>query len=325
MSLAWITFGVSLLSLVVLSLVDSAGASEKASATDIPSLAERLRSQGLAGWDELRRLQSQSEFVVNERRTEKRPGKAVKITDRKYTLSYNSRSFVLSVGDKKVLGGNPRYFFELARRKTGGPWFAAEIRQRERDDALDNLVGRDDSAALRMPWSIYGEPLQSVVTDPTFSVIDYSESADGSITVHFAIKSEEKGFQISSLRGGRFTCDPNQSWAVQSSEIELRVPSVFESAAYGPASGDFLNLTSVTYRVSGKPENGGAEVTWESQISSKKCELPPEAFTLSAFGLPEPVSKAERIRFWIWINAIALALIVLAFWLRSRAANPKRQ
>jgi hypothetical protein len=84
-------------------------------------------------------------------------------------------------------------------------------------------------------------------------------------------------------------------------------------------------LVHATVRTTWQTDKGKNDIVSELQISPKKCELPPEAFTLSAFGLPEPVSKAERIKFWVLINAVAIGLIVLAFWLRSRASTPKRR
>jgi hypothetical protein len=180
---------------------------------------------------------------------------------------------------------------------------------------------------------VFDVPLPVLVGDQAFRVAGSHESKNGMLTVEFTVGDGQAGApQLMGLVRGSFTCDPLKNWAVQSYEIERRRETadsptyhVIEAASYGPASAEFVNLTHTIYRTYWEADGVKFDNTWESEIQASKCELPPEAFTLSAFGLPEPVLRAERIRFWLWINALAIGLIVLAFWLRNRAPMPKRR
>jgi len=108
---------------------------------------------------------------------------------------------------------------------------------------------------------------------------------------------------------------------VQAAEIDVQGTSptkVTESMIYGPPSAEYLNLLRASNHTSWRDQSGENVRTFEASVVARKCELPPDAFTLSAFGLPAPILRTERVRYWLWINVTAVFLLFLALWLRRR-------
>src|SRR3989304_464310 len=270
-----------------------------------PSLLERLRQEGVAGWNELQRLGSQTEYELTGRLVRKRTGQPTQVLEGRYTHSYGAGSWLVrdinqSDESNQIRGGNPRYLFTVQRQKPDNPWFTARVDEappEQRDFAID----------LRAPWSVSDVPLPDVVRDPTFRVTRVEESADGTLTINFKVDGSREGVpQLKGLIGGRFTCDPRRNWAVQSYDVERyrnqatkSTSHIFASATYGSPSPDYLNLTHIIYRTDWVVDGIEFDNTWENDIQATKCELSPAAFTLSAFDLPEPVLKAERKRIWL--------------------------
>jgi hypothetical protein len=127
--------------------------------------------------------------------------------------------------------------------------------------------------------------------------------------------------------------DSSNAWALQRCELKIVSPPVgtmtlvgtkkfaeSQRDAYRPCESWMFTLRT--------PDD--FEAKEEARFETVDSSVPPnEIFTLSHYGLPEPmeVQPQERSRTWIWLIVAAVAAAVLAIlfaWLKRRQAMPAR-
>jgi hypothetical protein len=116
------------------------------------------------------------------------------------------------------------------------------------------------------------------------------------------------------------TCLPKRHWVIESYETERPQVRVTCQVQY---QGEGATPMPKTVSVSMKGDNGAEQNNTTEILSLTLKEIPDAEFTLSAFGLKEPLGVTwDRPTPWyIWLSVVAISCLVLGFglhWFRRR-------
>lgn len=240
--------------------------------------------------------------------------------------------------------GNPRYAASMNRSKLDPSQVVLDQFTQHPQGAFPGYVGDRVSIfdltrpAISPHFALGAKALSQFVVDPSFKILKVSkESENGHELVRFdytySHDNSKKGAQVTGR--GSIYLDPSRYWCVRRSvlssamtikglpfsdqkhEYEFEVvdhPSGFPLVKTRTSHDSYYSYKTKKRLVS----NERIDYDWEVNDSVADTE-----FTLSAFGLPEPMgSKApERPRAWLWLIAAAVGLAVLAVffaWLKRR-------
>lgn len=241
--------------------------------------------------------------------------------------------------DGRVEGVNEKYAFTLRRESAKRGWALVELKtgdgERTWSDTRQKILqgiteGRD--SALRI-WHLR---LPVLLKDSAFRIVAVSVEHRGGVDLARVQFQYPKGQEnpkdgVVPLHGGWFLLDPQHYWIVREYEVYSMSPDVYTYRRRIDIKESTTGFPLVT-RVSGVSRGTDGKDVWETTTEIDGIDLEPEvlpdtAFTLSAFGLPEPVGvvwdQPSRYSLWFALGGAAalVAGVIFARLARRRAAK----
>lgn len=291
----------------------------------------RLETEGLAAWDN---YQQKNRYAQGVCRLEVHGNGPVKHVETELKINENCRLLriaKLTANLTEIFGQNPQYWFHLKTGKDGA-WILLELYRGDQlsgEKALfgiERIIKRDGCEIGDRPIRLspdahlLGEILRSEKNRIT-SVNRKEPGGRELIEVQFeANPNPDDGRK---LEGGSLLLDPARAWLPlsQTARVRTGVASGTHSNEfeYSPGSQDLLRVVEQAEYI---PFKGGE--TWRCKwIWNYDVHVPahlPDAqeFTLSAFGLPEPMGvKWEKpTPRYVWFLMAASGFAAIAFLFR---------
>lgn len=240
------------------------------------------------------------------------------------------------IDDKRTIGGvyvvNPRYAFELKRDNSQRDWLLGNLDPHGNGASLN---GGEPIHEMSLSWTspmydVFGRQISALVHERTFRVTHASAiNRDGRNLVQIdficphPIQKHVKNYFV---QGGSLLLDPDRYWCIK--ECDLRTQSINGNGTkralfeFRDGSNRYPIVTRMV-RTGKSPLGNVSEEVFEFDLHEVTKLPSEEEFTLSAFGLPEPmgVEPLPPSRNWLWLLAaaiIAAALAILFSWLKHR-------
>ena len=243
-------------------------------------------------------------------------------------------------GSGYVFASNDRYAFELKKTDPNEKWVVTEIDfgSKENQAHTSHTVGLGGiNIFSEKKWRFAG-PFKASVWLPDFFAknnfeITHAErilrGTDELVRFECSyVPLDRKKERAKYPHKGWVVLNPKQFWRVCESELEVRYPS----EEIGPAKthwtvecemdGDYPVLKRIVAETTDRLEEGKDEhVISVTDYDVDRQDPDPKEFTLSAYGLPEPMGIASQSepRYWLWFSAAGfaiLAVVVLLGWRR---------
>ncbi len=230
------------------------------------------------------------------------------------------------------MGINGKYFFSVTQKGTE-QWISEDfITSKETFSGARRNMKQDWFHLLNAPFATGGIPISELVKHQGFRIVGTStRKASGTdvLVTRFEFTPSEQERKNRSLdnplwalRGGTLVFLPQRSWALKSTSLDVEPidgTKVVESTEIEYVDAPFRTVplvSKVTRSYSGRPSIATLTVaSLESKIVDSK------AFTLSAFGLPEPVNDLDdehaRSVFSPTVYLVAIVLALFALGLRT--------
>ncbi len=231
----------------------------------------------------------------------------------------------------RARGSNPAYSFLVSRESEESPWLLEGVGPLQPTEPTHpfSLAGRGGFLMyLRFAWSLAEIPLTDLVKTRGFTLkkatpvsqdggqrvaLDFEYSPQASAPASSVAPQDRSSLMI--LRSGRIYCDPNRCWANQSYDVRgVEGITVKGSITYSDGPDGVPVVRSVTHALN-NPRSGSQTVRIEFEPIAYHA-VPEREFTLSAFGLPEPVSRASGSE-WstgaLFIGAGGLCLAIAVY------------
>jgi hypothetical protein len=262
-------------------------------------------------------------------------------------IRYLARSPFPAVSDatESVQGRNAKYSFSLMRDRDRRQWAIQEVTLGVNADAvqrtLDQAVQGPRNIALGLS-DLPGPLFPELVDSPKFHLHDVRKVAVNERTlteVHYEYRIAEPGKNDRNTvsRKGWIRLDPARYWLLDSAEFSwLRYPSDeigsgrIPAVEFGEVSGQLPYVRKKIVELNIRELGIGAKTLGITQpegelrqVSESELSFVPDQraydFTLSAFGLPEPVRPGIR---WWWVLALVFGatLVAVPAW-RSRKSQ----
>jgi hypothetical protein len=183
------------------------------------------------------------------------------------------------------------------------------------------------------PFCVSGIPLSEILSDPAVTIIavrSVQGEKNGDDLVEIDLRA---GISTSpSAMSGRVRVNPKNGWRIESYRNMHGSPPAGTSQAYfGSADLEYTNWPAgvifpkaIRLYLAESPDQTGTCVLDVVVNDVGVDELDERQFKLSAYGISEPV-LAETNRgkkgILVWLSVGALAMFVLAAWLRRRSAQ----
>lgn len=229
--------------------------------------------------------------------------------------------FVDGEWEGTVLAINDRYAFELKRQNRDRPWVVAFVGSIDSDiSRVRHLLGVNEVSLKYFPLSVYGVDICEMVEHPTFRVVGLTEtSAAGIWEMRFTIdpKASFTEGMLMRFERGVIRLDASRHWL----PVELTLHS---------PSGEVIRIEQSSFAATGEVETPkrtkvfviaptGEMPIADFEIQELLLDTPiaPREFTLSAFGLPEPLDPHDKSLLYLWIIAGGVVLALLGITLRS--------
>jgi hypothetical protein len=232
---------------------------------------------------------------------------------------------------------NAEYAFELSRKDPTAKWVVVNINTDLKEGI--KIAKMDDVLFLKKhydfvgPFEASGNWLPNYLPSPGFTIKKIeavNAGPDELIKLHFQHQPTEADKKRSYYPArGWIVLDPNQYWRVCESEIQ----NVYR----GDAGRDKIHssidcvilggIPVLTKRVSRGEQTFSKKTTnivATMEYSVSNDDPAAEEFTLSAFGLPEPITATPpaKPRYWLWLSVGGFIVLAMAVWVRRRhAAN----
>jgi hypothetical protein len=233
----------------------------------------------------------------------------------------------------EVFAFNPVYGFALNRKTGDAPWVLVELQMGEYHSRLmDELWPRSTVCTLAAQFE-----LSELLKLPVFRVVAAGPvRRDGRDLCQIDFESKGKTSLGTSDARGTLWLDPERCWTLCKCTLHQHHPGFGESTMNTEVS-----ATPAKYPIPIRynhdtegfdPQRGKRKSGLVSEFELKEVSPLPgdEEFTLSAFGLPEPVGvkPPQHPRTWLWLLGAAAglaALAVLFAGLKRRAARRAAQ
>jgi hypothetical protein len=224
---------------------------------------------------------------------------------------------------------NPQYGFELRRSSPDAPWVVANYAPGLTfGGKLGPMNWVDEVAAYPVSFAATAGLVDYPSRDQGFKLLNVTAATqDGKnlAKVEFEFHPADKLKQY--LRGGWVLYDPDAHWVQRACHLRLERPQgspdkmvkatqdlIFE---YIERGGGFPILKRIvaTYDTVGGKYSSEERI----ELSLNQVKAPKSAFTLSAFGFPEPMGAPvthSGISWYMWFAAMGFACLVAAFLLR---------
>lgn len=312
---------------------------------------DRLNNQALPRWNEYARFAKGISGSLRAVAQTKGPSAGKYHTEGEVHIKQTSHSALLQ-DDWKVLEAddtrpvstvfacNARYAFQADRRTRESEWLLKSYVLGSTDGSdvtQDNKPLRDlIFESVGPQFMVMNISLPSLIQDAKFSIAamtDESRNGTPFVRLEFDFDNpiDAKSF-ATPLQGGSLLLDPRNDWHIHEADLRLK-GSNGESAmlhcqfSFKAVSGPHLLPTHSTRsrKVSGKET---FELSVEYDLRETNDSIQDSEFTLSAYGLPEPVgvtwAKPTPRFIWFLIAGGASAIIALAFFYsKNRLARVK--
>jgi hypothetical protein len=263
---------------------------------------------------------SEREFAVDKDRS-KVVGRLVKQTKDPKTIG-------------QIMGyvGSPEYSFQVKRLPDRQEYLLVNYGTDSKSDLRPH--NRNHLYMLAAVYQLNSFPLRRLIGHPTFVVkklSDERQAEEQFVRVEFTVSPNRPTLDASIPKdvvslAGWFTVSPEHGWAVREYEYTMQGERkvTFRGAAfYPPASGKPPVPTKVIRSSTWGDKQGGEEQLDDIRVTFGP--VPREQFTLSYFGLPEPLDmpnqpavKSTPYYVWILIAAAGCGAIALAFFRARR-------
>lgn len=237
--------------------------------------------------------------------------------------------FTTVEGDKnravyKAVGRNSKYAFALKKNRTD-EWLLSEI-QPQTQGGLSSLAQTVDKELLKHVSRHYqfldDEPLVKVIRAPGFKILQIGKTQiDTRSAVDVDFQYDPKVKEDPGTYKGTITLDA-EFWCVRNIEAEFIEPgggrrkyrAEYAIDTTGAGKGGLRKMKS---KLDYSSDYRAVETTFDFHYDET---LPESAFSLSAFGLPEPMGVAwpRRTRWYAWFGLGGAVLIGLGLYLRRR-------
>jgi hypothetical protein len=316
-------------------------------------LEERFFTEGPQKWEEycslVKRVQGTVLTTFTKRNAKGdilsriRTRKEIKQNERCALFLYQAfEGEKLAVDDERTEGGcyvvNPQYAFELSRSDSKHEWILARLDPKgEGASFRDGPVRKIPLDWIAAHLDVYGQPLSSLIKNKDFKITKTARINRGS-QILFQVHFEYPHFVSSKVytypvQSGSLLLDPDHFWVLHEFEVQCK---------YSTGTGTVHEMFSFKEDTNGLPLPTRMHRTVKATVTEivgdelfeydlhNATKLPPdEEFTLSAFGLPEPmgVKLNQPPRTWLWLLAAAVATATLAIlfsWLKRRRTTAVR-
>jgi hypothetical protein len=252
---------------------------------------------------------------------------AVALTTEDATNDTNNR------GTASVLTGAGA--FRLTRRDVKSPWILTHFSPDE--PTPDWIKTSDPRVAVarhtQASLSLYGVKLADLRTRPGFTFTTAaSEQRNGEdlVRLDFAYRPVDTKTQVP-FRDGWVRVEPSRSWLMR----EFRFDGEWADGkavcrgefdyAKGPTGQPIVKHShEITERIEAGKVVPLVEYELDYDFHEQEA-VPPEEFTLAAFGLPEPTARRREVPTYWYLTGAGIACLVLAGafrWRSRRAAAP---
>jgi hypothetical protein len=259
----------------------------------------------------------------------------------RYGFQYVSRGQV-EKDQEEVFAVNPRYAFSLLRKSPESAWVLTVLVDLKQGVVPERFQRRfqDYVYGVAKPAMLGVESLADAVRSPGFRV-DHCRyiQRDEQRVVEVAFTYTKALGQGTWTQTGTMVLDPNCYWCVRSADIQAAgdvakgTSRIIHLQRDRETTGQLLPLTRV-----GEEDNDFVFQQGKRNIQrirreatlSRPDRLPPdEAFTLSAFGLPEPAGAPvpAQAPWYLWTGAAGILCLCAGAWFRllyrrRQAAGP---
>jgi hypothetical protein len=246
-----------------------------------------------------------------------------------------------------VEAANPRYAFRLKRRPGKTDWLLAQLDVNVVDGSTVDIDGRPLREVIHNFVAQHFLRVESFIRQPTFKILRVSAVHQGGrdlVRIDFDNEHEritKKGSGVyNPYQGGWFVLDPEHYWCLVESELvgEWTEPHLTHfyrkpersTYEYRTGSNRFPILTRVVSREKPVPELKVPGIENIRVYDLRESAEPEDGeFTLTAYGLPEPVGMPlpRRSRTWLWLSLASGGVLCLGLffgWLARRRAADRR-
>lgn len=249
-----------------------------------------------------------------------------------------SQSLLKPKSDGELRAYNNTYAFTLWRSAPEHPWALVAREDREGDSSTSLMKRiRSDfdfcfSPLLRLPG--YNVSIPQLMQGASFRILDIKmvrRQGDELVQLDFN-NAHPPGEGETPIQRGILFLDPSRSWCLRSCTLQAQwggqtgqtkiENQLADLGARHPMPIKVVQKTDFSYQ---QGESGPRSSAYEIIYDLREPPQSPgdEEFTLSAFGIPEPVGIAKRpMRWYLWLalaGILCLSLAALFRWLARRA------
>jgi hypothetical protein len=242
----------------------------------------------------------------------------------------------------QVFGINPKYAFHLSRRSPDSPWLLEEIIEGNSTPNYGLIRRIIDDVTTTINYGVsfpYAArlPLWEVISQPEFQIkgcrmVRHEERELVEVTFLYDYR---QGNSVTKL-SGRLLLDPSQYWCWHFCEMQMEGKIAKGSLKLWGVQSDQVQGFPPLKRI-WEEENEAVSIhddkvrnhrrmRMEVTLNRLKRQLGDEEFTLSAFGLPEPVGVVweKRTPVYVWLLVAAGVLLTLGVFFRWLARRLRR-
>ncbi len=252
-------------------------------------------------------------FYWDQEKTTERPG-SKKTFSRVYCINSNY-AFTLE---------RP---FESVNQSSSSPWILTKIMTSPEQIALFHKeFFESDYPARSSIVSANKKLLTELIQTSGFQVGKcraINRSGEQLVEVEFDIPKQETSEALT-IRSGKLLLDPQRYWSVRSYDAQLVQPT--GKIVCSVELADSQTEIPVPKRVVTETISSDTKIVWDFKYNlTSPAKLPlDEEFTLTAFGLPEPIGIGQKTMSWyLWLLMAGIACLILAALLRWKVRRDK--
>ena len=224
---------------------------------------------------------------------------------------------------------NSKYAFALERRDEHLLWTITQLNLHLKGD-----LGFEDPKLAVRRWVctcliLYNQWLPDLIKEEEFKVESVRRMTNGpkeSVRLDFTYQPKPVRVRNNPVRSGWLMMDPGRYWLM--TEYHLNGGTMSAVFAFSDKAGKFPILSDYSrhHKVTTN-DHGRIDYEWVYQYDLKQQKLPESEFTLSAFGIKEPMGFAQPASTpWLsWFCVVALASLAGALFFRWRLRKNKEK
>jgi hypothetical protein len=231
----------------------------------------------------------------------------------------------------RVAAVNDDYAFELSSQAPSSPFVLDHITPHILHDEMRKKLSREASMALGVAWRLYDVRLADLVREPEFQITRIERVGPSfpfvRISFDYAPTPGRRNSQIwqgqpTPVRGGYFTLDPDNSWAVTEFDVDLDGEDPAQRCMFlGTYEATQAGIPKIIEAEVRTGNLRGSHVRHRLEFEEFAFdETPWSEFRIPAYGLREPELRKPRWGLQAWIITIVLSstLLLVAAFVMSR-------